>query len=99
MRVQPSLQGLAELRVIYMTASVYDEVFGNADEAGRMAQLHADLDRFIEGGRITVGSRRAKHAFMKRLEPARDEVWEIRSIDPKPSIRCSGVSRRPTYSS
>jgi len=55
-----------------------------------MGMLRADLDRFLENGRIIVGHRRSRHAYMKRLDPGRDEVWEIRSRDPDPEIRMFG---------
>jgi len=56
----------------------------------QMGMLRADLDRFLENGRIIVGHRRSRHAYMKRLDPGRDEVWEIRSRDPDPEIRMFG---------
>jgi hypothetical protein len=37
-----------------------------------------------------VGGRRHKTAYIKHLEPERDEVWEIRSVDPDPQFRRFG---------
>lgn len=87
--MRPFFEGARERRELYATPWVHEEVFET--QKARMAQLHADLDRFIGGGSIAVGGRAAKDAFMKLLEPSRDGVWEIRSIDPKPSFRVFGL--------
>jgi hypothetical protein len=91
-RVVPRIQGAPELRAIYVTDVVYREIFSAPGEPAnpRMALLHADLDRFISGMEITVGGRYHKTAYMKCLEPERDEIWEIRSVDPDPQFRLFG---------
>ena len=47
---------------------------------------------FIEGKLISVAKRpfKTKKAYMAQLHPKRDEVWEIRSRDPKPGSRVFG---------
>jgi hypothetical protein len=80
-------------RVIYLVRHVFDELMGpwpSATRATHMGMLRADLDHFLEGGRIIVGHRRSRHAYMKRPDPGRDEVWEIRSRDPSPELRLFG---------
>jgi hypothetical protein len=58
----------------------------------RCGKLRADLDMFVEGRLISVArdSRRAGTAYMSQLEPAQNEVWDIRSRDPRPGIRVFG---------
>jgi hypothetical protein len=80
-------------RVIYLVKDVFDQIMGpwpDPSIATCMGILRADLDRFLENGRIIVGHRRSRHAYMKRLDPGRDEVWEIRSRDPEPELRVFG---------
>jgi len=62
-------------------------------EGRSYAQLRADLDAFIEGRLITVADDpylKDKKAFIARIDPARDEVWDIRTRDPRPAIRTAG---------
>ena len=80
-------------RVIYLVKDVFDQIMGpwpDPSIATCMGILRADLDRFLENGRIIAGHRRSRHAYMKRLDPGRDEVWEIRSRDPEPELRVFG---------
>ena len=67
-----TLLGKRTPRVIYLTRNVFDQLMGPWDDATtatRMGMLHADLDRFLEGGLIIVGHRRSRHAYMKRFRP------------------------------
>ncbi|MDE2514437.1 MAG: hypothetical protein KGL12_00285 [Rhodospirillales bacterium] len=61
-------------------------------DAVRIGQLRRDLDRFIEGGRVTIrdGLYRSDPAYMARLDPPGGEIWEIRSVDPRPGLRVFG---------
>lgn len=91
--LEPSLPSLTQKRVIFASRSLYDELvreLGDPSTAVRTAELMATFDTFLNGDLITVGGRRSKHAYMKQLEPFEAEVWEIRSVDPKPSIRVFG---------
>ena len=58
----------------------------------RVGGLQADLDYFMDGHRIDLRPLESKDrfAYMALLEPSSNEVWEIRSIDPRPSIRLFG---------
>lgn len=89
-----TLLGLRTPRLIYLARDLFDELMGpwSGDplKSTQMGILRADLDRFLEEARIIVGHRRSRHAYMKRLDPGRDEVWEIRSRDPDPEIRLLG---------
>jgi hypothetical protein len=51
------------------------------------------FDRFTDGARLTLRSEprpKKSTADMARLEPVADEVWEVRSLDPKPAMRVFG---------
>ena len=58
----------------------------------RCGYLRADLDRFLDGTILAVAQKPygSNTSYLKRLEPPRDEVWEIRSRDPKPALRVFG---------
>lgn len=52
-------------------------------ESGRMRRK---LEGIVSGKRVVVGNRRDKTCDMKRLDPASNEVWEVRECD-DPSVR------------
>lgn len=54
----------------------------------RWAQLEADIGYLIEGGYITEDR-------LKQLEPFRYEHWELRSLQPRPSLRVFGRFAMP----
>jgi hypothetical protein len=63
----------------------------NDNEWEQAEHLKADLSRFIRGGLITVSEDPdEKTCQLKRLQPGRREVWEIRSREPLPGIRVFG---------
>jgi hypothetical protein len=93
--MRPLLPGAAQLRVIYATKELSEQIesgLGDGEHllSVRIGYLHNDLDRFICGELITVGYGREKTCFMKALDPRGDEVWELRSRDPRPSYRIFG---------
>ena len=61
----------------------------------RCGRLWADFDRFIEGRLISVALdspySKPKTTYMARLDPPADDVFEIRSRDPKRGIRVFGL--------
>ncbi len=78
-----------------LSAEVNGLILGPWDDASweaRCGQLRTDLEVFILGGVISVAERpfKGKSAYMKQLRPPVEEVWEIRSRDPKPSLRVFG---------
>lgn len=91
----PSFTG-ATPRHMYLSEEIYSLLAGpwqSIEEEERCGYLHADLDRFVHGGLIPVAERpflRGKSAYMRQLFRWREEVWEIRSRDPKPGIRVLG---------
>ena len=64
-----------------------------AAEERRCGQLRGDLDAFVEGRRISVANHpyeKDRTAYIARVDPVAAEIWDIRSIDPSPSIRVLG---------
>lgn len=86
----------ATSRHIYLSEEIYSLLAGPwpSDEwEERCGYLHADLDRFAQGGMIPVAKSPfigGRHSYMRQLFRWREEVWEIRSRDPKPGIRVLG---------
>lgn len=97
-QVFPRLPSSPVNRVIYANSNVNELVVGPwSDKAHeiRCGRLWADFDRFIEGRLISVALnnpyKHPKSTYLSRLDPVSDEVWEIRSRDPKPSLRVFGM--------
>ena len=68
--------------------------------ANRCQRLRANLEEFIKGETLTVALTPYEHAcaYMGRLDRPIDEVWDIRSRDPKPGMRVLGrFSERNTF--
>ena len=84
--VLPRLPNAPEERFLFVTPEIQSMLVGpwssEAQEI-RWARLKADLDHFVEGGLINQG-------YMKPLRKRSDEIWEIRSREPAPSIRVFG---------
>lgn len=63
------------------------------DMGVRFAGMRAFLDRWTEGSIISVADdprRKPKATYMARIDPAPDEVFDIRCIAPNPGIRVFG---------
>ncbi len=91
--VPPLLPGRHD-RVLYVVEELHEEILaaavGTDSAAYRVGQLLRDFDRFSSGGHIVVGYRKENSCFMKPLDPIVEEVWEIRSRDPRPALRVFG---------
>jgi hypothetical protein len=73
-------------RAMLITPRLQDYLLGpweSIEEEDRAGRLWADLEVFVGGHTIDP-------KYLRRLYPARDEVWEIRSIRDDPSIRVVG---------
>lgn len=65
----------------------------SADEEKRLSRLRGDLDAFVLGQMISVADHpylKNKTAYLARVDPIHKEIWDIRSIDPRPGIRVLG---------
>ncbi len=86
----------ASPRQMYVNEEIYSLLVGpwhNEEWEERCGYLRADFDRFMQGGIIPIAEHPllgGKNAYMRQLFRFREEVWEIRSRDPKPSIRVLG---------
>jgi hypothetical protein len=85
--LRPKAAGAATKRKMYLACSIWDLLQREHDDdefEERLGQLEADLELFVEGRPIDP-----KYLFL--LYPARQAVWEIRSVRPTPSIRVLGL--------
>lgn len=76
-------------RSVWAEAFVFEQLSpGTATEefALESGRLRRKLESIVTGKRIVVGDRGDRHCDVKRLEPSKTEVWEIRERD-NPSIR------------
>jgi hypothetical protein len=67
--------------------------WASQEDEFRFGKLRADLDMFIDGSLLSVAQapyKKPKTTYLARLDPMVEEVWEIRSRDPKPGIRVFG---------
>lgn len=85
--ILPQARGSTIRRPMFVTESLHEVLNspeGNQAWEKRVAELRADLEVFVEARTIDP-----KYLF--RLYPARDGVWEIRSVRESPSIRVLGL--------
>jgi len=83
----PKARGAAPRRAMFVDEwlwGVLTSPEGDTAWEERIAKLRAELERFVEGHSIDP-----KYLFL--LYPARDAVWEIRSVRDDPSIRVLGL--------
>lgn len=91
------MPGAAVKRVLIASEEVNRLITGpweDEKEELRSGRLWADFDRYVEGRLISLSLdnpyRKSKSTYAARLDPVREDVWEIRSRDPKPGIRVFG---------
>ena len=86
----PKAAGATPRRAMFLTEELWQLLNTNHDDPDmedRLGDLQADLEFFVENGRI-----HPKYLFL--LYPARDAVWEIRSVRPQAINSRSGPLRR-----
>jgi hypothetical protein len=94
-RLKPALDAIPRERTVVLSREIHDHLMGpwvDGDEEATFQRLRADLDDFIGGEPVTVASnpRKAKSAFLNRLEECGGKIWELRQRKPKPGIRLIG---------
>lgn len=96
-QIFPRLMGAPVQRVLLANADVNRLVTGpwqNPREEIRCGRLWADFDRYVEGRLISVALdapyTKPRTTYLARLDPERDDVFEIRSRDPRPGMRIFG---------
>lgn len=87
--------GLHARRTLYYSDFVRLLLLGQAPgmtaaQRGRWLAARAVLEAFVDGYWMTVKSKPKSRAQFAILEPHSDEVWEIRDVKPKPSLRILG---------
>jgi hypothetical protein len=91
----PALPTAPTTRRIVACTEIKDMILGPWDDSDwevRCNFLRADFDKFLTGSIIPVaaGTSGGRASYLKKLTPYRDEIWEIRSRDPDPSLRIFG---------
>ena len=88
--------GFETSRTLYVTEDLFNAVSEQpADDRDSeiMFEFRATLDAFLEGSEITVSEDpfgKPPETTLARVHPVELEVWDIRSIEPHPGIRCLG---------
>jgi hypothetical protein len=85
--ILPRSRGSTIRRALFVSEAlngVLESPEGDEEWERRVAELRADLEVFVEARTIDP-----KYLF--RLYPARDGIWEIRSVREQPSIRVLGL--------
>ena len=89
--VRPLVPWVPIPRVFFVSPELLDAMeVGGAQPAtrDRYQSLRADIDHFVSGGFINWG-------LMKWLDPKNHEIWELRSVRPRPSLRVFGRFAQP----
>jgi hypothetical protein len=94
-RLPRELVGEPVERTMFVSQEVYGAISGPwvLSDTYQMAMLRANLDMFTQGKIISIAEdpyQKPKSTYMARVDPPEDEVWDIRSRDPKPGIRVLG---------
>jgi hypothetical protein len=95
-RLERSLKSDPESRSMFVSEEIktlLDGPWTNQDLRYRAGRLRGDLEDFIKGALIVACLEpfKAKAAYMGRLAPIEDSVWDIRSRDPSPALRVVGL--------
>ena len=82
-------------RTLVISREIKELIDGPWEDEGwarRCGRLRQDLEAFVTGQVLGVCMTPHEHktAYMGRLGPIEDEVWDIRSRDPKPGVRVFG---------
>ena len=95
--VEPTMRSKPMNRRLYASPAVHRLITGpwaDKEEEYRCGKLWADFDRFVEGRVVPVALdspyTKPNDTYLSRLDPAEDEVWQIRSRAPRPAIRVFG---------
>jgi hypothetical protein len=94
-RVEPDVESDPIERCMVVSREIMDLIEGPwPDEKWerRCGRLRGDLEAFVRGDVISLCLEpyKAESAYMGRLDEPMDEVWDIRSRDPKPGLRVFG---------
>jgi hypothetical protein len=87
--------GLPARRILYISEQLRLLLTGqapgmNQKQIERWLVARAVLEQFVDGKWITVKSKPKSRAELAILCPHSDEIWEIRDVKPRPSLRILG---------
>src|SRR5216684_7728986 len=87
--------GLPARRTLYISEKARLLIEGewpgmDSKQKGRWLAARAVLESFVDGRWMTVKSRPKSRAEFAILCPHADEIWEIRDVNPRPSLRILG---------
>lgn len=93
--VVPLLASAPVRRTMLVSREVSDLIEGpwpNVRAEKRCQRLRADMEAFVTGDVVSVclEAFKARDAMFGRLHPASDEVWDLRSREPRPGLRLLG---------
>ena len=93
--LEMSVPGDAAKRGLYLSPDVQELLDGpwiSPRCAQRVNRLRADLEAFVKEEPVIacLDPFEAEDAFFGRLDRPDDEVWDVRSRDPKPGLRLFG---------
>jgi hypothetical protein len=92
----PAMTFIPVVRHLFVSPELYRLAetgpWADIAEEKRFGLLRANLDDFTRNAPLTVewNPFEARDAYFGRLDPISDEVWDIRSRDPRPAIRVLG---------
>ncbi len=91
-RLKPLNEKDNQKRTVLMSQEINQLIVGpwpDGPIGTRCARLRGDLESLITAENITVcwDPFKARNEQIGRLDPVRDEVWDLRSQDPKPGLR------------
>lgn len=89
--VRPLTPWSGEPRCFLLEKDLHAEIVAKRsllEKFERWSKLEADMAHFVEGGYVNWN-------LMKWLDPKKQEVWELKSVRPKPSIRVFGRFANP----
>lgn len=93
----PLLPGALTMRTMIVSEEVWNIVMRDTSqnwEALRHSKLRGSLDAFTEGQLISVAEdplNKPGDTTLARVDPVDDEIWDIRTFEPRPGIRCLGA--------
>jgi len=87
--------GLPARRILYISEQIRLLLIGQAPRMDqkrieRWLVARAVLEQFVDGKWMTVKSNPKSRAELAILCPHSDEIWEIRDVKPRPSLRILG---------
>lgn len=101
--LRPYLASDRICRHIFITPDLKRFILGpwdNVDDEIRGNKLYGDLEVFIKGEIVQVSRlarRKPPNTYMSPTSPRTDEIFSIRSTNPKPQIRVIGAFSEPDH--